>query len=85
MDAMSYGVSFLALASIRSMPPAQGAKAAGISSILEGFRYAGSRPELIGTYIVDIIALTFAMPLAVFPALAARLGGAARRSNSFPI
>lgn len=76
MDALSYVISFLAVASIRSMPPAQGAKAAGISSILEGFRYAGSRPELIGTYVVDIIALTFAMPLAVFPALAARLGGA---------
>jgi MFS family permease len=73
VDAASYAVSLLALFAIRSMPPA--GKAAGISSILEGFRYAASRPELIGTYVVDIIALTFAMPLAVFPALAAQLGG----------
>jgi MFS family permease len=75
MDALSYAVSLLALSLIRSMPPARDAKPAGLSSILEGFRYARSRPELIGTYVVDIVALTFAMPLAVFPALAARWGG----------
>jgi MFS family permease len=40
-------------------------------------RYARSRPELIGTYAVDIVAMTFAMPLAVFPALAQQLGGTA--------
>jgi MFS family permease len=75
-DANSYAISLVALSSIRSMPPAQSARPAGLSSILEGFRYARSRPELIGTYLVDIIALTFAMPMAVFPALAAQWGGA---------
>ena len=50
--------------------------AGGLSSILEGLRYAASRPELIGTYVVDIVAMTFAMPMAVFPALAAQWGGA---------
>ena len=58
------------------MPPAESARPAGFSSILEGLAYAASRPELIGTYVVDIVALTFAMPMAVFPALAARWGGA---------
>jgi len=76
MDAMSYAISLVALSFIRSMPPAQSARPAGLSSIREGFRYAKSRPELIGTYLVDIIALTFAMPMAVFPALAAQWGGA---------
>jgi MFS family permease len=51
-------------------------KPAGFASIVEGFRYAASRPELIGTYVVDIVALTFAMPMAAFPALAVQWGGA---------
>src|SRR5262249_26769358 len=50
---------------------------AGFSSIVEGWRYATRRPELIGTYLVDIVAMTFAMPTAVFPALAEQWGGEA--------
>jgi MFS family permease len=57
------------------MPPPDTARPAGIGTILEGLRYAGGRPELIGTYVVDIVAMTFAMPMAVFPALAEQLGG----------
>lgn len=76
-DAGTYAVSLLALSAIRSMPPAADARPAGLSSILEGLAYARSRPELIGTYAVDIAAMTFAMPMAVFPALADRWGGSA--------
>ena len=75
VDAITYAVSFLALFAIRSLPPTEGAKAVGFSSIAEGFAYAASRPELIGTYVVDMVALTFAMPMTVFPALAAQRGG----------
>jgi MFS family permease len=42
---------------------------------VEAIRYAISRQELIGTYIIDFIAMVFAMPNALFPALAAMLGG----------
>lgn len=75
MDAASYAVSLVALAAIPSMPPSDDAPAAGLASITSGLRYAASRPELIGTYIVDILAMTFAVPLAVFPALAVHWGG----------
>jgi MFS family permease len=43
--------------------------------VVEGIKYARSRPELIGTYVVDTIAMTFGMPLALFPAIAQGLGG----------
>jgi MFS family permease len=76
LDALSFGVSLLALAAIRAMPPAEEAPPAGLESIREGLRYALSRPELVGTYVVDIIAMTFAMPSALFPALAAGFGDA---------
>lgn len=75
-DALSFAVSLVALGQIRAMPPAENAPRADLSSIAAGLKYAASRPELIGTYVVDIVAMTFAMPVALFPALAERFGGA---------
>jgi MFS family permease len=75
VDALTYAASLLTLMAIRAMPPASSAKRAGFASIIEGFHYAASRPELIGTYVVDIVAVIFATPTALFPALAARFGG----------
>jgi len=43
---------------------------------MEGLRYAKSRPELMGTYLVDINAMFFGMPMALFPAIAVGFGGA---------
>jgi MFS family permease len=47
-----------------------------IGMLVEGARYAFSKPELIGTYLVDIIAMTFAFPTALFPAMSQHYGGA---------
>ena len=75
VDCVTYLVSLVALAAIRRMPAPEGKKA-GVHAILEGLRYAKSRPELIGTYVVDIVAMTFAMPMALFPSMAENWGGA---------
>jgi len=75
VDAITFVGSLVAIWAIRAMPPAENAPPAGLSSIAQGLRYAASRPELIGTYLVDLVAMTFAMPMAVFPALAAHWGG----------
>jgi MFS family permease len=76
LDVVSFVISLVALAGMRSLPPAEAAPQPGVRSILEGLGYARSRPELVGTYLVDIIAMTFAMPMALFPAVAQRWGGA---------
>jgi hypothetical protein len=76
VEVATFALSLAALAAIRSMPPAEHAQPAGLVTIIEGLRYAASRPELIGTYAVDIVAMTFAMPVAIFPALAEHFGGA---------
>jgi MFS family permease len=39
------------------------------SSLLEGLQYAYKRQEILGTYVVDIIAMTFAFPAALFPSI----------------
>ena len=77
IEVATFAVSLAALAAIRAMPPADHAQPAGLATIVEGLSYAVKRPELIGTYVVDIVAMTFAMPMAVFPALAEQLGGTA--------
>ena len=78
VDAASFLASLACFAAMRSVPPRDDAEAPTWRSIVEGFRYARSRQELIGTYVIDFVAMVFGMPLALFPALAAgRLGGAA--------
>src|SRR3954471_16507563 len=74
-DIATFGVSLVALAAMRAVPPPPDAQRPSLRSIAEGFRYARSRPELLGTYGVDIIAMFFGMPNALFPALAVKLGG----------
>jgi MFS family permease len=74
IDVVSFIVSLIALASMRAIPGIEKVKP-GLRSIAEGMRYAISRPELIGTYVVDMLAMTFAMPMALFPAMAAAWGG----------
>lgn len=80
VDAATYAASLVALWQIRApMKPSQSdarAERPGLRSIGNGLRFAASRPELIGTYVVDLSANMFAMPMALFPALAERYGGA---------
>ena len=75
VDVISYAASLLCLWMIRPVPPAEGADPPSVAAVIEGFRYARSRQELIGTYVVDFVAMVFGMPLALFPAVSDRLGG----------
>jgi MFS family permease len=45
-----------------------------LADLAEGLRFAWARPALMGTYIVDIVAMAFAFPIALFPAMAAAAG-----------
>jgi len=75
VDVASYAASLACLGMIRAVPPAEAAERPSIAAVIEGFRYASSRQELIGTYVVDFVAMVFGMPLALFPALSDRFGG----------
>jgi MFS family permease len=76
VDVATYVVSVVCLSMIRPVPPPEGAERPSLAAVREGFRYARSRQELIGTYVVDFVAMVFGMPLALFPAMSDRLGGA---------
>ena len=75
VDLATYVFSWLAIRTIRAALPADAGASPSLRSVLDGFRYARSRQELIGTYVVDFVAMVFGMPLALFPALAASWGG----------
>jgi MFS family permease len=76
IDLATFLISLGFLALMRASPAPADADAPSLRSIAEGLRYAWSRPELMGTYLVDINAMLFGMPQALFPAIATRYGGA---------
>jgi predicted MFS family arabinose efflux permease len=76
IDAATYGISLVALWLMRAIPPPADAPPVSLQSVKEGVRYAFSRQELLGTYGVDMIAMFFGMPMALFPAIAEEFGGA---------
>lgn len=75
VDLLSFAASLAALAMMRATPPPVDAERPSLRRVAEGLRYARSRPDLLGTYAVDMIAMFFGMPEALFPAIAAGLGG----------
>jgi MFS family permease len=79
LDALSFLVMIVTLLFLKALPPTPGAKKAGLGSIVEGFRYLKGRQVLQGVYLLDLNAMIFGMPRALFPALAANVfhGGTA--------
>ncbi|WP_374230852.1 MFS transporter [Streptomyces sp. UNOC14_S4] len=70
LDLVSYAVSGVLLLGLTPSPAAREADKPSLSGILEGARYAWSRKELLGTYAIDMAAMLFAFPTAIFPFLA---------------
>ncbi len=75
-DVLTFLISLSLLRRMRAAPPASEQASVSLRSIAEGIRYAGSRKVLLGTYTVDMVAMFFGMPMALFPAFAGEFGGA---------
>jgi hypothetical protein len=85
LDAAGFGVSFALLGRLPALPP-QGPGAPGdagarsgeeravLGEIWAGLRYAGSRKDLLGSYLADLAAMVFAYPNALIPFMSALLG-----------
>jgi MFS family permease len=73
-DAATFIASLVMLLLMRGVPAPEAADRPSLRSIKDGLLYARSRQELLGTYLIDIIAIFFGMPIALFPAIAERLG-----------
>jgi MFS family permease len=77
VDITTFVFSLVMLGLMNAVPPAADAERPSFRGVVEGLRYARSRQELMGTYLVDMNAMFFGMPNALFPALAASYGGPA--------
>ena len=75
IDILTFVVSLILLIRIRSSKPVHGAEKPSLSRIKEGIKYAFSRKDLLGSSLVDISAMMFAFPYALFPFVADELGG----------
>jgi MFS family permease len=79
-DVATFGASLAMVFLISPQRPAGAADhRPGLRSIVEGFRFVRGRQAIQGAYLLDINAMVFGLPRALFPALAATVfGGGAR-------
>jgi len=73
IDAITFAISIVILLRLPSIRAAA-EESASLRHVIQGLRYAASRRDLLGTYAVDLIAMVFAFPYALFPFLAVQLG-----------
>lgn len=74
IDLLTFIGSLVAVFLINAAPAPENAERPSLKSVIEGCRYAFRRRELLGTYLIDICAMFFAFPIALYPALAAIYG-----------
>lgn len=74
IDLITFIATLTAVFLVRAVPPPANAERPSLESIKNGWKYAFSRQELVGTYFIDIAAMFFAMPQALYPALAVIYG-----------
>ena len=67
IDIATYVISLIFLARVRSIPPSLEAEKPSLAALFDGVRYSFSRQDLMGTYLIDLAAMFFAMPNALFP------------------
>ncbi|MEV4440168.1 MFS transporter [Streptomyces sp. NPDC049577] len=70
LDVVSYAVSVALAIGLAASPASHDAEKPSLRGILDGARYAWGRKELLGTYTIDMAAMFFAFPTAIFPFLA---------------
>ena len=74
LDILTYFIALFILIRVKNVPPMKESEKPSFSSLIDGVKYASSRKDLMGTYLVDLAAMFFAMPTALFPFWAEQAG-----------
>ena len=79
VDLASFGVALVSVLLLPGLPPCRGGQPASLASLIGGITHMWSSQPLAGIFVIDLGAMVFGLPRAVFPPLAATLygGGAA--------
>ncbi|TYB52770.1 MFS transporter [Nonomuraea sp. PA05] len=76
VDAVLFTANLYAALRLPSLPPLGEVQRPGARAVLDGLSFIVRTPVLLMSFVVDIIAMVFAMPRALFPELTAeRFGG----------
>jgi MFS family permease len=70
LDLGTFVVGIASIFVLPRIPPVADADRPSIRSIVEGFRYVRRQPVVLGFMLVDVNAMIFGMPMALFPAIA---------------
>ena len=70
VDVATWTISIVLLRSLAPIPPQAGATRPGLASVIEGVRFLRGKQALQGIYLIDLNAMVFGMPRALFPAIA---------------
>ena len=71
VDLVGLAAATALIARIGPYPHGDETERPSLAGIAAGLRYAFGRRDLLGTYAIDLVAMTLAFPLAVYPAFAA--------------
>jgi MFS family permease len=74
-DAATFVVALVAFAGIAPSPPIARTVERTTVMLRAGLRFLRGHPVILSVFAIDLIAMVFGMPRALFPALADRLGG----------
>jgi MFS family permease len=75
IDVSTFVVAFGTAIPMRALPPEGGGTRAGLQSVLEGLRFLKGKRVLDSTFLIDINAMVFGMPSALFPQLGTEVFG----------
>lgn len=75
VDVAGLVIATTLFAALRPAPPLQESTPPSLAGIMEGVTYALRRRDLLGTYLVDLMAMVMAMTETIFPAMATEVFG----------
>lgn len=73
VDVAGLVIATVLFSCLHAYPPTDRSTPPSIEGIVSGIRYAVGRRDLLGTYVIDMVAMFMAMPIVLFPAFAERV------------
>jgi MFS family permease len=69
---VTFAVSLALLYSLHATPSTADVEGTQFTALGDGLRYARSRPDIMGTYLIDLLAMVLAFPVVMLPFVAER-------------
>jgi MFS family permease len=71
-NVVTFTFSLMLLFTLKATPAQLPSSEGDLAALREGLRYAKSRPDIVGTYVIDLLAMILAFPIVMLPFVAAR-------------